>query len=245
MRDRIRALGYLINPGKEKNFGYCHCCRRRTIFVVLRAWLRDNYRCIWCFSIPRQRHLQYVLDTQFENWPQLKIHESSPSNHFISQYCRGYSSSQYFENIASGSYVNGIRSENLEQLSFSDCCFDLFVTQDVFEHIFNPSVALREIMRVLKPGGAHVWTAPKTAGLSKSFRRAELEQGKINYLVEASYHANPVGDGKSLVTWDYGDDFESLILEWCGSPTTTSLVRDRKLGLDGKFLEVFVTRKKM
>jgi SAM-dependent methyltransferase len=128
-------------------------------------------------------------------------------------------------------------------LSFADNTFDLFITQDVFEHIFNPPVAMREIMRVLKPGGAHVWTAPKREGLSKSFQRAELRNGQINYLKEAAYHANPVGDGKSLVTWEYGDDFESLVFDWCGGPTTTSLVRDRKLGLDGSYLEVFVTRK--
>jgi hypothetical protein len=131
----------------------------------------------------------------------------------------------------------------LESLTFEDNTFDLFITQDVFEHIFNPNLAAQEIMRVLKPGGVHVFTAPKHKGLSKSHPRALLEDGKIKYLMEESYHGNPVGDGRALVTWDYGDDFEHLIFNWTKAATTTYVTRDRELGIDGEYLEVFVTRK--
>ena len=37
--------------------------------------------------------------------------------------------------------------------SLPDNTFDLFVTQDVFEHIPEPEKALKEIYRCLKPGG--------------------------------------------------------------------------------------------
>jgi SAM-dependent methyltransferase len=142
-----------------------------------------------------------------------------------------------------GTQSNGIRSENLEELTFDNETFDLFVTQDVFEHIFNPDRAAREIMRVLKPGGAHVFTAPKHKGLVKSYPRATLSNGQVVNILEEVYHGNPVGDGRALVTWDYGDDFEILVSEWSGSPTITYVTRDRHLGIDGEYLEVFVTRK--
>ena len=45
--------------------------------------------------------------------------------------------------------------------------------------------------------------------------------GDIQYLLEAQYHGNPIGDGRSLVTWDYGDDFEYLLFEWTKCPITT------------------------
>jgi hypothetical protein len=61
-------------------------------------------------------------------------------------------------------------------------------------------------------------------------------------LLEAEYHDNPLGGG-SLVTWDYGDDLETLVWRWCGYPTVTYITRDRALGLDGEYLDVFVTRK--
>jgi SAM-dependent methyltransferase len=135
------------------NKGYCPCCRRDTTFVSKSAWLRDDYRCVKCFSIPRQRHLQHVLDMHVPGWEAMKIHESSPSNRFIAMHAADYSSSQFLEGVNTGSTANGVRCENLECLTFPDETFDLFVTQDVFEHVFDPKAAAREIARVLRPGG--------------------------------------------------------------------------------------------
>ena len=56
--------------------------------------------------------------------------------------------------------MNGIRFENLEHLSFDNETLDLHITQDVFEHLFDPAAAFREIARTLRPGGAHVFTTP-------------------------------------------------------------------------------------
>ena len=74
---------------------------------------------------------------------------------------------------------------------------------------------------------------------------AELNaDGSVKHYVDPpEYHGNPVGDDRALVTWDYGDDFEILLWHWCGCPTTTYVTSDRALGLDGEYLEVFVTRK--
>ena len=43
-------------------------------------------------------------------------------------------------------------------MTFENESFDLFITQDVFEHVMTPNKAFKEIERVLKPGGAHVFT---------------------------------------------------------------------------------------
>lgn len=232
-----------IGTHDKDNLGYCHCCRADSIFEIRGDWLRDNYICANCHSIPRQRHIQHILDKHFPGWDDMEIHESSPSNNFISKYCISYTSSQYFDGVAQGSQHKGVRCENLEDLTFDDESFDIFITQDVLEHLFNPDKAVKEIMRVLKPGGTHIFTAPKNKNLRLSSPRARLENGKAIYLKEKEYHGNPVGDGKSLVTWDYGDDFEVLMSNWCPFPTATYITRDRNLGLDGEYLEVFVTRK--
>jgi hypothetical protein len=109
--------------------------------------------------------------------------------------------------------------------------------------VFEPGKAVSEIMRVVKPGGAHVFTAPKHKGLRATRQRARLDGNNIVHLLEPQYHGNPIADGRSLVTWDYGDDFELYVWDWCGYPTITYIVRDRGLGIDGEYLEVFVTRK--
>jgi SAM-dependent methyltransferase len=231
-------------PFRKENTGYCHCCRNDVYFRSDESWLRDHYRCSVCHSIPRQRHLQLTLDRYFPEWEHKKIHESSPSNNFISRYSGvNYSCSQFFDFIQIGQYYQDTRSENLEKLTFADETFDIFITQDVFEHIFNPDLASKEIMRVLRSGGAHVFTAPKHKSLKVSCPRATLVDGTVKHLKDEQYHGNPIGDGRSLVTWDYGDDFEFLLHKWCGFPTVTYVVRDEKLGIDGEYLEVFVTRK--
>jgi SAM-dependent methyltransferase len=235
----------------KRTAGYCHCCRSETVFESKDAWLRDFYTCNKCLSIPRQRAIQHVLDRHFPGWEKQAIHESSPSNKFIAQYCDSYSSSEFFGDMKPGEMKDGVRCENLEKLTFADSSFDIFITQDVFEHIFNPDIAAKEIIRVLKPGGVHVFTAPKLKNIRKSCARATIRNGVIDYLAEAQYHGNPPGegpilvtkDGPFLVTWDYGDDFEFVLHDWTGCPTATYVTRDDSLGLDGELLEVFVTRK--
>ena len=176
-RDRLRRN--LEETEGAKAAAYCHCCRQNAGFVITGDWLRDQYFCRSCFSIPRQRHIQYVLDKYFKGWEGKRIHESSPANDLISRYCGSYSSSQYLDGVEGGRVVNGVRCENLESLTFEDGTFDIFITQDVFEHIFNPDRAAREIMRVLAPGGAHVFTAPKHKGVDKSYPRARMSGDQI------------------------------------------------------------------
>jgi SAM-dependent methyltransferase len=228
---------------RERNTGWCPCCRSDTTFTETGVWLRDQYLCDRCRSIPRFRAVNLTLDTNFPGWETLVLHESSPCNDFIRRYSSSYSQSFYFENQPLGTELRGNRCENLECLTFPDNIFDLFVTQDVLEHVFRPDLAIREIMRVLKPGGAHVFTAPKHRGLRSSRQRAVIKDAAVVHVLEPQYHGNPIGDGRALVTWDYGDDFEFCIWQWCGQPTVCYVVRDRSRGLDGEYLEVFVTRK--
>lgn len=73
----------------------------------------------------------------------------------LKQRCPNYSSSQYLSNAPTGG-----ENQNLENLLFEDEKFDLIITQDVMEHIFHPEAAFKEIARVLKSGGAHIFTVP-------------------------------------------------------------------------------------
>jgi SAM-dependent methyltransferase len=225
-----------------QNDGFCACCRSNTVFRSPEQWLRDFYVCTKCGSVPRQRHIQTVLDSRFPGWEQLVIHESSPSNDFISRYASQYSASQYFPDVPRGeTAANGVRSEDVENLTFGDESIDIFITQDVLEHVFRPERAIAEIHRVLKPGGAHVFTAPKHKGLLETVQRAALNSdGTIEYLLPEEYHGNPIGDNKALVTYDYGYDFEQLMSTWAGTSVEVFHTLDRSRGLDAEFNEVYV-----
>jgi SAM-dependent methyltransferase len=236
--------GFLTQGMVFSNPGDCPVCGRGTDFTASNEWFRDSYVCARCGSAPRQRAVVGVLDVVEPQWRERTIHESSPCIDVFARQCRAYSSSYYFEDISTGSARDGRRCENLELLMFSDSVFDIFITQDVLEHVFRPDLAVREVARVLKPGGIHVFTTPKHKHLLKSRSRArQTASGDVEYLLPAEYHGNPIGDGRSLVTWDYGADFEDLVAEWSGYLVSTYAIRDRARGLDGEYLKVFVMRK--
>lgn len=50
--------------------------------------------------------------------------------------------------------------QNGEALGFSDASFDVITCLEVIEHVTQPTALLREIARVLRPGGAVILTCP-------------------------------------------------------------------------------------
>lgn len=225
------------------NPGFCCICEAGTHFVARGPWLRDQYVCERCGTIPRARAVVEVLNAVVPDWRRGAVHESSPGADHIARKCPGYSYSFFHEGIPPGALKDGSRCENLEALTFPDGSFDVFVTQDVLEHVFRPDLALSEIMRVLRPGGAHVFTAPKHKHLLASARRALMRDGQVTHLMPPEYHGNPIDARGSLVTWDYGADFDDLVQRWSGYCTSAHVIRDRRRGIDGEYLDVFVTHK--
>lgn len=97
-----------------------------------------------------------------------------------------------------------IRSENLHALTYPDSSFDLVLDSDTLEHVPNYKLALREIHRVLKPSGKHIFTIPLLWD-RKTRRRAKFDKTeKINYLVAPAYHGS--SHDNNLVWTDFGYD---------------------------------------
>jgi SAM-dependent methyltransferase len=57
-----------------------------------------------------------------------------------------------------------IRSLSLEENSFPACHFDVVHASHLIEHVNNPGAMLREVYRILKPGGRFFVTTPNIAG---------------------------------------------------------------------------------
>ncbi len=228
--------------------GFCPICEKSVFFIKQQDWLRDYYFCLECYSIPRQRAMANALNLYYPAWKNLKIHESSPAgpcSDYIKANCPEYTQSHFFPDVKPGESKYNIRCENLEEMTFEDNCFDLIITQDVFEHVMNPDKAFKEVSRVLKPGGAHVFTIPWYPHIGKTVQRAKLVDNEIQYLEEPVYHGNPIDTKGSLVTFDWGIDFPDYIYKHSGLFTTVHLVKDPKMGLDAEFLEVFISRKNL
>jgi len=227
--------------------GRCPACLEDVSFVSRDLWLRDHFLCSHCGCIPRERALMSVIESFRPSWREELIHESSPvprgASLRLSRECPGYLPSQYFPDQPPGTAVQGIRCENLEALSFADNSVDLHVTQDVFEHLFHPLRAFREIARTLKPGGMHIFTTPLVRKALPSRLRARLEGGEIRHLEPEEYHGNPVGDGRSLVTVDWGFDICRHIHAACGLFTHLIQIDDLSRGIRAEYIEVLVSVK--
>jgi len=243
MLSMINLLKSVFN-GKA-NIGQCPVCGHRTFFIEEAAYLREHYRCFFCRSQPRNRALLHVLTTQFPAFRSYSIHESSPAgpaSDKISRECPEYVPTQYFPDIPYGSSKGGFRCENLECMTFPDNFFDLVITQDVLEHVLHPEKAFAEIARILKPGGAHLFTVPIFSRKESLIRAVEAD-GVIQFLEEPDYHGNPVDEKGSLVAREWGEDIVDFIWKSSGLVTEVFSERDRSLGIDGQFLDVLVSRK--
>lgn len=238
----------VIHPPHLKNAGYCTTCNKQVVFIARDPWLRDHYVCSHCGSIPRERALMFAIETYFPDWRGLRIHESSPVNRGASKRlaseCSGYVASQFFADQVPGSTVGQFRCENLEALAFDDESIDLHVTQDVIEHVYEPSKVFKEIARTLRPGGAHVFTVPIVNKHAPSKVRATMgKDGKIAHLQPPVYHGNPINEEGSLVTVDWGYDICRHVFESSGLFTHLVIIDDLSKGIRAEYIEVLITVK--
>lgn len=105
-----------------------------------------------------------------------------------------------------GSVTDGIRHEDALALSFGDNSLAGIVSTDVFEHVPDIDLALREACRVIAPGGRLLFSIPFHSSSDTTTQRAELNDGIVTELLPAEYHGNPVSDKGSLVFYDHGWD---------------------------------------
>lgn len=227
-------------------FGHCPICERRTVFCKEGPWLRDQFRCARCLSIPRWRAVVFVLETFFPDWRKQSIHESSPggaASDKIARECGQCVQSHWFPDVLLGGSRGGFRCEDLENQTFSDSAFDLVVSQDVFEHVLDPAKGFSEIARTLKPGGAHVFTIPWYYWKPTLVRADRDGAGAVRHLTAPDYHGNPIDPKGSLVVTEWGADFCDFVYRASGLTTTAVRICDRRRGIEAEFIEVFISRK--
>ena len=93
---------------------------------------------------------------------------------------------------------------DMQDLPYDDASFDLVVHSDTLEHVPNPTQALIECRRVLRPGGHLCYTVPIVVGRMRRNR----------FGLEPSYHGNPeMGRDDFIVHSEFGADAWTLLAQ--------------------------------
>ena len=237
-----------INRLKSWIIGYCIICENFTKFRNFNNNFREEINCSRCNSFNRQRQLYLAIKknlgiSQNINLKKLNIHntESYGAVHSkLKEVCFNYSYSEYYK--SEKKFVNNIRNENLENLSFQNNSIDLFITSDVFEHLPNPYKGFEEIHRVLKPSGFHIFTVPFNSDSYKDNKKAEIINGEIKYYSEPEYHLDGMNKEGALVFNVFGKEMLSN-LNKIGFQTITEKFYIPFFGIIGSGNIVFVSKK--
>lgn len=233
--------------------GFCPICESETTFTSDSTWYRDKLQCQTCpgGSRPRVRALALVLSELRPDWRSLAIHESSPNAEGISVKLKaeapGYIGSHFFPGKPLGETLeNGFRNEDLQAQTFAENTFDVVISLDVMEHVYDPEAAFREVYRTLKTGGLYICTFPvrknQVTGMERRLTRHS--DGAVEHHKEPEYHGNPIDPtGGSIVTVDYGYDVHQWIAEKTAFDVRVYRFADKKHGIIGEYTEVFVCSK--
>jgi SAM-dependent methyltransferase len=112
---------------------------------------------------------------------------------------------------------------DLQRMSFDDSSIDIIIHSDTLEHVRDSKAALKETLRVLKPGGHLFYTVPIVVGRLTRTRRG----------LPLSYHGKPgVSRDDCVVQREYGADFWCEIFEaGFREITLTSLIFPASVGI--------------
>ena len=217
----------LLKSSKTETFlmdGYCVPCSQKVPLLVDmqsggerqgNAWQpnwRERLECPRCHMTNRQRLIAALIKQELDVHHKKHVYfmehvtpiykwatETFKNHHIIGSEYLGHE-------YESGAIIQGIRHEDVENLSFSDASLDLIVSNDVFEHVPHPARAFAECARVLKAGGVMLATIPFHSSNDQSVSRAKIVDGQLEHLLPPSYHGNPVSADGSLVFTDFGWD---------------------------------------
>ncbi len=225
--------------------GRCNGCGHATVFICLEpTTARGGMWCPRCRSFSRKRHvLKHLLEREgglrsLRDLARRGLNEdvySAGATDIMARFLGGdprFHCSDYLEDVPRGEPLpGGGTCQDLEKLTFPDDSFDVVITEDVLEHVRYPERAFAEIARVLRPGGAHIFTVPLRLDRPTLERVEPREDGEDRLLTEPEYHGDPLR-GNIIAYRTFGNDiFERLGRH--GFETTLDLAMTplRRLGI--------------
>ncbi len=198
---RLRISEAAIVPGR------CPFCGP-TVFIRL-SHAASGLRCVRCSAGSVQLSIGWAIR---DNVPDIRacdaceLSSRGPVARWLAARARSVATSEYFADAEPGSMRDGIRCEDVQRLTYADASFDLVTHTEVLEHVPDDARALRELLRVLRPGGRMVFTVPMHDGASTVERARVRDDGVVEHLLEPVHHTDPLRPEGILAFRDYGSD---------------------------------------
>lgn len=194
-----KVLALLLTGNKVE----CSICERRFRKFLPYGYetSRDNVLCPNCLSLERHRLIWYYLNhhTDFFDSPYKLLH-MAPEQCFYKR----------FRNLENIEYVTADLESplaevklDIQDMPFEDNTFDAVFCNHVFEHIPDDKKAMREVLRVMKPGAWAILQVPQKAGAATTY-----EDDSIIDRAERAKHFGQY-DHLRLYGADYGDVLRS------------------------------------
>jgi SAM-dependent methyltransferase len=203
---RVKAgLELLERRHLAARLGRCSICGA-TVFVRLNRteW---GVRCVRCGGAPNTLTLVDAIHRLVGDLGDKHVYVLSaagPFFEYLQRSCRHFTFSLYSDAVAPGEYADGVLSQDVQRLTFPDGSFDLCVHSEVFEHVPDDLAGFRELHRVLRSGGATIFTVP-VFDRDITLERARMVDGQIEHIHPPEYHNDQLR-GSVLAFRDYGRD---------------------------------------
>lgn len=142
------------------------------------AGFGENIICPRCLSTARERLILALLKNEIDLSGQKILHFSPEKNvyRFISKHNKVITAD--IEPLFYKRIDNTIKNEDATCLSFDDNIFDAVIGNHIMEHIPHDIKAMKEIYRVLKPGGRAILQVPYSAKIAKTIEAPGIKDAK-------------------------------------------------------------------
>lgn len=226
--------------------GRCPVCQREVTFDGDPAAgdIRERLHCMKCGATARQRSIAAVLLQALPKPAQAQVFVTEQASGFYRtlRHCVGrLRGGEYGLSLTRqlrlqlwmwrNAIYERLRLRDITRLGFSNACMDAVVSLDVLEHVPNTGAALREVARVLKPGGVLVFSVPFYHDAAHSRQIAWFQtDGRLAFEGAPEYHSDPV-EGDVLCFHHFGWDLLDKLRDAGFSDAQALRVHDRNAGL--------------
>jgi SAM-dependent methyltransferase len=205
---RFRYALSMVEPGALAIGRFsCPLCGARLLLRLARTEI--GVRCLGCAASAITLSMVSALVAARPGFRKDRVYELSsrgPLYLFLRREVSDLTYSEYFDDLPPGEFRDGVQCQDIHRLTYENASFDLVTSTEVFEHVADDRRGFAEIRRVLRPGGAFIFTVP-IENAERTVERAALSGETVTHLLPPAFHDDRIrGRNAVLVFRDYGRD---------------------------------------